>query len=47
MIFIGKKNKFLKTQGKSSLSQSFNHAIDGIEFAVNHERNIKIEIVEV
>ncbi len=45
MIFIGKKNKFLKTQGKSSLSQSFNHAIDGIEFAVNHERNIKIEIV--
>ena len=44
MIFLGKKNKFLKTQGRSSFGVSFNHAMDGIEFALNHERNIKIEI---
>ena len=44
MIFLGRKNKFLKTQGKSSFKSSFNHAIDGIEFAIDHERNIKIEI---
>ncbi len=45
MIFIGRKNKFLKTQGKSGFIVSFNHALDGIEFAINHERNIKIEIL--
>lgn len=44
MIFLGRKNKFLKTQGRSSFGASFNHAMDGIEFAINHERNIKIEI---
>lgn len=44
MIFLGRKNKFLKTQGRSSFVTSFNHAMDGIEFAINHERNIKIEI---
>lgn len=44
MIFLGKKNKFLKTQGKSSFGESFNHAMDGIEFAINHERNLKIEV---
>ena len=44
MIFLGKKNKFLKTQGKSKFWTSFKHAIDGIEFAINQERNIKIEI---
>ena len=44
MIFLGRKNKFLKTQGRSSFGVSFNHAMDGIEFALNHERNIKIEI---
>ena len=45
MIFIGKKNKFLKTQGKSKFGESLNHALDGIEFAINNERNIKIEIL--
>ena len=45
MIFIGKKNKFLKTQGKSKFQESLNHALDGIEFAINNERNIKIEIL--
>ena len=44
MIFLGKKNKFLKTQGRSSFGVSFSHAMEGIEFALNHERNIKIEI---
>ena len=45
MIFIGRKNNFLKTQGKSKFRTSFNHALDGIEYAVNHERNFKIEIL--
>lgn len=45
MIFLGKKNKFLRTQGKSNFGASFNHAMDGIEFAINHERNLKIEIM--
>ncbi|MEE3342938.1 MAG: diacylglycerol kinase family protein [Bacilli bacterium] len=44
MIFLGRKNKFLRTQGKSRFGVSFNHAMDGIEFAINHERNLKIEI---
>ena len=39
-----KKNPYLKTQGKSKFIISFNHALDGIEYAVNHERNINIEI---
>ena len=45
MIFLGKKNKFLKTQGKSKFKESFNHATDGIEYAINHERNLKLEIL--
>lgn len=44
MIFIGKKNKFLKTQGKSGFRASFNHALDGIDYTINHERNFKIEV---
>ena len=38
-------NIFLATQGKSKFSVSVGHAIDGIEYAVNHERNVKIEIL--
>ena len=44
MILLGRKNKHLKTQGKSGFKESFNHATDGIEYAINHERNLKIEI---
>ena len=44
MIFLGRKNKFLKTQGNSKFKESFNHATDGLEYAINHERNLKIEI---
>ena len=44
MILLGRKNKFLNTQGKSKFKKSFNHATDGIEYAINHERNLKIEI---
>ena len=44
MILLGRKNKFLKTQGRSKFKDSFNHATDGIEYAINHERNLKIEI---
>ena len=44
MIFLGRKNKYLKTQGKSGFRESLNHATDGIDYAINHERNLKIEI---
>lgn len=44
MIFLGRKNKYLKTQGKSGFRESLNHATDGIDYALNHERNLKIEI---
>lgn len=44
MRLFGKKNIFLKTQGKEKFSKSFGHAIDGIDYTINHERNIKIEI---
>ena len=45
MRFLGRKNKYLKTQGKESFDKSFGHAIDGIEYAINHERNIKMEVL--
>ena len=46
MMLLGKRNnKYLKTQGRSSFKDSFGHATDGIEYAINHERNIKIEIL--
>lgn len=44
-IFKKRGNIFLTTQGKSKFSVSVGHAIDGIEYAVNHERNVKIEIL--
>lgn len=44
MRLFGKKNIFLKTQGKEKFSKSLGHAIDGIDYTINHERNIKIEI---
>lgn len=45
MRLLGKKNKYLKTQGKERFHKSVGHALDGIEYAINHERNIKIEIL--
>lgn len=45
MRLLGKKNKYLKTQGKEQFHKSVGHALDGIEYAINHERNIKIEIL--
>ena len=44
MILFGRKNKYLKTQGKPGFRESFNHATDGLDYAINHERNLKIEI---
>lgn len=44
-IFKKRGNIFLITQGKSKFSVSVGHAIDGIEYAVNHERNVKIEML--
>lgn len=40
-----KIRKILKRQGKSSFSESVGHAIDGIEYTANHERNFRIEIL--
>ena len=44
-IFKKRGNIFLATQGKSKFAVSVGHAIDGIEYAVNHERNVKIEML--
>lgn len=43
--FLKKKNKYLETQGKSKFSDSLGHALDGVSYATNNERNLKIEIV--
>ena len=40
-----KIRKILKKQGKSNFFESVGHAMDGIEYTVNHERNFKIEII--
>lgn len=40
-----KLKKRLKLQGKTSFSESVGHALDGVEYTVNHERNFKIEIL--
>ena len=45
MRLLGRKNIFLKTQGREQFSKSVGHALDGIEYAINNERNIKIEIL--
>lgn len=45
MRFLGRKNTFLKQQGKSTFYKSVGYALDGIEYAINHERNIKLEIL--
>ena len=44
-IFKKRGNIFLTTQGKSKFSVSVGHAIDGIDYAINHERNVKIEML--
>lgn len=36
--------KRLKSQGKTKLLESMNHALDGISYTVYHERNFKIEL---
>ena len=45
MRLLGKKNIFIKTQGREKFSKSVGHAIDGIEYTINKERNIKLEIL--
>lgn len=47
MKFLGrfKIRKILKRQGKSSFSESVGHAMDGIQYTANHERNFRIEIL--
>ena len=47
MILLGrrKKNEYIKFQGKEAFNKSVGHAIDGIEYTINHERNIKIQIL--
>ena len=47
MIFLGKKklNEFIKFQGREAFSKSVGHALNGILYAINHERNIKIQVL--
>lgn len=47
MKLLGKSKikKILAMQGKSSFAKSMGHALDGIEYTTNHERNFKIEII--
>ena len=40
-----KIKKILEKQGKSKFVESVGHALDGIEYTVDHERNFKIEIL--
>lgn len=40
-----KIKKILKLQGKSNFFESVGHALDGIEYTINHERNFKIEVI--
>ncbi len=46
MRLLGRKKirDILKKQGKSSFNESIGHALDGIEYTINHERNFKIEL---
>lgn len=46
MRLLGRKKirDILKKQGKSSFNESLGHALDGIEYTINHERNFKIEL---
>lgn len=46
MRLLGRKKirDILKKQGKSSFNESLGHALDGIKYTINHERNFKIEL---
>lgn len=44
-LFKKRKNIFLATQGKSKFLDSVKHALNGIEYAMDHERNVKIEML--
>lgn len=39
-----KLRKRLKIQGQGKIIESFGHAIDGISYTANHEKNFRIEI---
>ena len=39
-----KLKKRLQLQGKGKFTESFNHAVDGISYTANHERNFRIEL---
>ncbi len=36
--------KFLRSQGRSKFSESVGHALDGVHYTINHERNFRIEL---
>ena len=40
-----KLKKRLKLQGKTNFIDSMNHAIDGINYTIDHERNFKTEMI--
>lgn len=37
--------KILEKQGKSKFHESANHAIDGIQYTIDNERNFRIELI--
>ena len=47
MILLGRKKKseHLLFQGREAFNRSVSHALNGIEYTINHERNIKIQIL--
>ena len=47
MILLGRKKKseHLLFQGREAFNKSVSHALNGIEYTINHERNIKIQIL--
>lgn len=40
-----KIKKILQHQGKTNFIKSMGHAVDGIKYTTNHEKNFKIEIL--
>ena len=44
-LFGRRKSNHFLFQGREAFNKSVSHALSGIEYAVNHERNIKIQIV--
>lgn len=47
MRLLGKirMKKILKKQGKTGFVESVGHALDGVSYTINHERNFRVEVI--